>query len=279
MDIRSLSAALGAEVTGIDLNEPPDQAVVEALHAAFAEHLVLVVRDQKDLTPEAQVRFCEIFGPQGLRSRPAETRREGAGAPAGVMFVSNRKEDGKFIGSLPEGEMMFHIDQCYVERPARASCLYAITVPDVGGDTLFGNLCAAYDALPDDLKTVVDDHKALNIFSYDSTLRDQVAKAENSRRYVQPMRVRHSVTGRYALYVNRLMTFSIEGMADEEAVPLLARLFDHQEQPEFIYSHKWRPNDLLIWDNQSTVHARTDFDPTKDRHLRRFTVAGGPLRT
>ena len=277
MQIGKLSDALGAEVTGIDLNQPQDPATVEALKRAFAENLVLVVRDQKDLSPEAHVRFCEFFGPLGKRSRPADSRHEKGDEPAEVMFVSNRRVDGKYVYTLPEGEMMFHIDQCYVERPARATCLYAIVVPEVGGDTLFGNLCAAYDALPADLRAVVDSHRALNVFTYDSTQRDQVGDPSKRREFVQPMVVRHAVTGRKALYVNRLMTWSIEGMDKAASDAILARLFDHQEEPRFVYRHKWRKGDLLLWDNQSTVHARADFDPNAERHLRRFTVAGGPL--
>jgi taurine dioxygenase len=277
MQIGKLSDALGAEVTGIDLNQTQDPATVEALQRAFAENLVLVVRDQKDLSPEAHVRFCEFFGPLGKRSRPADSRHEKGDEPAEVMFVSNRRVDGKYVYTLPEGEMMFHIDQCYVERPARATCLYAIVVPEVGGDTLFGNLCAAYDALPADLRAIVDSHRALNVFTYDSTQRDQVGDPSKRREFVQPMVVRHAVTGRKALYVNRLMTWSIEGMAKAESDAILARLFDHQEEARFVYRHKWRKGDLLLWDNQCTVHARADFDPNAERHLRRFTVAGGPL--
>lgn len=277
LDVQPLSAALGAEVTGIDLNRPLAPGDGAALKAAFAENLVLVVRDQKDLTPEAHMQFCELFGPLGKRSRPADTRAEGANDPPDVMFVSNRKKDGRFIGSLPEGEMMFHIDQCYVERPARATCLYAIVVPDVGGNTLFGNLCAAYDALPEDLRAIVDSHRALNVFSYDSTSRDQVASSPDARKFVQPMVVGNAVTGRKALYVNRLMTFAIEGMDDATGRDVLERLFAHQESARFVYSHKWLKDDLLIWDNQCTVHARADFDPTHERHLRRFTIDGGPL--
>lgn len=279
MKISKLSDALGAEVTGIDLNRQQDAATIEAIKRAFAENLVLVVRGQKDLTPEAQVRFCEFFGPLGKRSRPADTRAEtqSADAPAEVMFVSNRKENGRFIGSLPEGEMMFHIDQCYVEKPARATCLYAIAVPDVGGDTLFGNLCAAYETLPGDLRAVVDGHRARNVFSYDSTSRDRVANSAATRAYVQPMVVRHPVTRRKALYVNRLMTWTIEGLDKGESDAVLARLFDHEEDARFVYRHKWRKGDLLIWDNICTVHARSDFDPAKERHLRRFTIEGGPV--
>ena len=277
MKITPFSAGFGVEVTGVDLAGSLDDDTKARLRAAWAKHLVLVVRDQENLSPEDHVRFCELFGNLGKRSRPADDRHEGTDAPSEVMFVSNRKEDGKFIGSLPDGEMQFHIDQCYVERPARATCLYAIVVPDAGGDTIFGDLCRAYDALPDDLRGVVDDYDALNVFSYDSTSREQVGKISNARQFVQPMVVSHPVTGRKALYVNRLMTAEIVGMPGDAGRAIIDRLVAHEEQPEFLYTHKWRKGDLLIWDNLCTVHARTDFDPTKERHLRRFTVEGGPL--
>jgi taurine dioxygenase len=278
MKIQPLSNALGAEVTGIDLRQPQDADTIKALQSAFVENLVLVVRDQEDLSPADQTRFCEFFGPLGARARPADDRPESADAPAEVMFVSNRKEDGRFIGSLPEGEMQFHMDQCYTESPARATCLYGIAIPEEGGDTVFGNLCAAYEALPKDLKAIVDSSRARHVFSYGSTSTDQVDDAGKTTEYVQPMAVLQPETGRPSLYVSRLMTRQITGLEDAAAREVLDLLFDHQERPEFLYTHKWRRGDLLIWDNLCTVHARTDFDPTQDRHLRRFTIAGGPLK-
>lgn len=278
MKIEPLSGALGAEVSGIDLREAQETSVIEALRAAFHDRLLLVVRGQEQLAPEDQVQFCEFFGPLGARSRPAEDRHEGADAPAEVMFVSNRKERGRFIGSLPEGEMQFHIDQCYVEVPARATCLYAIAVPREGGDTIFCNLCAAYESLPRDLKAVVDGHRALNVFSYDATSAEKVDASARKRQWVQPMAVAHPETGRTALYVNPLMTWRIEGMDEAVGRTVLDRLFAHERREEFHYVHKWHPGDVVLWDNICTMHARTDFDANEDRHLRRFTVAGKPLR-
>jgi len=276
--ITPLTPAFGAEVSGIDLTGAQDAETVALLRNAFQEHLILVIRGQADLSPEDQVRFCEFFGPLGARSRPADTRREGADAPAEVMFVSNRKEDGRFIGSLPEGEMQFHMDQCYTEAPARATSLYAIAVPDEGGDTVFASLCAAYDALPGELREIVDTNRARQVFSYDSTNADAVANSAEVREFVQPMAVAQPETGRAALYVNRLMTREIIGMAPEAGRAILDRLIDLAESPEFCYRHKWRVGDLVIWDNLCTMHARTDFDPNVDRHLRRFTIAGHPLK-
>ena len=277
MRITPLSGALGAEVEGVDLKTPQDAATIEALKAAFSDYLVLAVRDQAGLLPEDQIRFCEFFGALGTRSRPADERPESADGPAEVMFVSNRKEGGRFIGSLPEGEMQFHLDQCYEERPARATCLYAIAIPDDGGDTVFGNLCAAYETLPEDLREIVDSNSAVHIFSYGSTTADKVADAAVTHRFEQPMAVVQPGTGRKALYVCRLMTTQIVGLDEALSRAALDRLIAHEERPEFLYAHKWREGDLLIWDNFCTMHARTDFDPSQDRHLRRFTVAGAPL--
>jgi len=277
LQIKPLPGALGAEVTGLDLTHPQDAATIDALRGAFRDHLMLVVRDQVGLSPDGQMGFCEFFGPLGTRSRPADDRHEGTDAPAEVMFVSNRKENGRFIGSLPEGEMQFHMDQCYVERPSRATCLYAIAVPDVGGDTVFANLCAAYAALPDDLRAIVDHSRARHVFSYDSTSADQVSGAANQREFIQPMVVALPESGRPALYVNRLMTIEIMGLEPTLSRQALDRLIAHEEQRQFLYVHQWRKGDLVIWDNLCTMHARTDFDGTQDRHLRRFTIAGGPL--
>jgi taurine dioxygenase len=251
---------LGVEVTGLDLGQTQDEATIDALRNAFCDHLMMVVRDQEDLSPDGQMRFCEFFGSLGVRARPLDDRPEAGDALADVMFVSNRKEDGRFTGSLPEGEMEFHVDQCYVERPARATCLYAIAVPDEGGDTVFANLCAAYAALPDDLRAIVDTKQARHVFSYGSTSVDQVDGA-----------------ARQTEFVNRLMTREIIGLEPEASRDALDRLFALEGQPQFLYAHKWRKGDLVIWDNICTMHARTDFDGAQDRHLRRFTVAGGPL--
>ncbi|MCZ6638179.1 MAG: TauD/TfdA family dioxygenase, partial [Alphaproteobacteria bacterium] len=269
MEITPLSGALGVAVDGIDLKETQDADTIEALQAAFGEHLVMIVRDQVDLSPADQMRFCEFFGPLGKRSRPADERPESDDMPADVMYVSNRKEDGQYIGSIPEGDMEFHLDQAYDERPARATCLYAIAIPDQGGDTMFGNLCAAYDALPGDLREIVDNNKAVQVFRYGSTSAQEVADGGATRQMAQPMAVVQPGTGRKALYVCRLMTTRIVGFDEGRSRAALDRLIKHQERPEFIYAHKWREGDLVIWDNLCTVHARTDFDPSQDRHLRR----------
>ena len=266
---RPLSPALGAEIIGVDLHEEIDDTHFAQILDKWHESLVILLRDQH-LTEEDQVRFAERFGPlatihtkQFVRNHPA------------VMLISNIRENGKPIGALPDGEMHFHSDQCHQERPARASMLYALEVPSVGGNTLFANAYTAYETLPETIKRRIESRQALNAYDYDnaSTLRGTRVSASVPS-CVHPVVRTHPVTGRKALYVNRLMTVRIEGLPEAESDELLNLLFDHQEQPEFVYAHVWRPGDLLMWDNRCTLHARTDFSAAERRLMRRVTILG-----
>jgi len=189
------------------------------------------------------------------------------------MLISNIREDGKPIGALPDGEMHFHSDQCHQEIPAKATLLYAIEVPSKGGNTLFSNAYSAYEALPEDLKARIAGRRALNAYTTDTTVRSTNYDDAKSSHWHPVVRT-HPATGRKALYVNRLMTREIEGLARDESDAILQRLFDHQEQPKFVYEHVWRPGDILMWDNRCTLHARTDFSSGERRLLRRVTILG-----
>jgi taurine dioxygenase len=267
--VRPLSAALGVEITGIDLRERLERERLARIREVWHGHLVILLRDQV-LSEADQVRFAEYFGPpatihtkQFVRSHPA------------VMLISNIREDGKPIGALPDGEMQFHTDQCHQERPAMASMLYAIEVPETGGNTLFSNAYAAYETLPAEIKHRIEGRRALNAYDYDNaaTIRGAAVR-DDVPAYAHPVVRTHPTTGRKALYVNRLMTRRIEGLPEAESEELLNILFDHQERREFVYEHVWRVGDLLMWDNRCTLHARTDFSPHERRLLRRVTILG-----
>jgi taurine dioxygenase len=230
---------------------------------------VILLRDQH-LTEDDQVRFGERFGPPAV----SHTRRYTTGNPA-VMLISNIRENGQLIGALPDGEMNFHTDQCHQERPAMASMLYSLEVPSKGGNTLFANGYKAYETLPVAIKQRIEGRKALNAYDYENAstrrgtkLRDGIPSCWH------PIVRTHPDTHRKALYVNRLMTVAIEGLSEAEGEELLDLLFDHQEQPEFIYEHVWRPHDLLLWDNRCALHARTDFSADERRLMRRLTILG-----
>jgi taurine dioxygenase len=276
MKTRPLSQALGIEITGIDLSRPLDDATFSAMQELWYEHCVLCLPGQtfSDLD---QVHFAERFG------EPAVTLHEyesGKAHPA-LMYVTNEKKDGKYVGALPDGEMYFHSDMCYLERPSMATVLFAITIPSVGGNTLFANMYKAYEALPEETKKLLDGLKAVNTYdpgnSNYAAMRTRLPSSVASptaRSYAHPIVFTHPATGKKALYINRLMTESIVGMPHDESTALLEALFDHQEQSQFIYEHRWTPGDVVIWDNRCTLHARTDFSANELRKLRRVTVKG-----
>jgi taurine dioxygenase len=264
-----LSAALGAEIVGVDLRRPMDHRLAAHLVDIWHRNLVILLRDQH-LSEDDQVRFAQCFGPLA----ESHTRRFTTANPA-VMLISNIRENGKQIGALPDGEMHFHSDQCYQEKPAMASVLYAIEIPSRGGHTLFANAYKAYETLSEDIKRRLDGRKAVHAYDYDSASTKRGTRIKEGVPFFAHPAVRtHPGTGRKALYVNRLMTIAIEGLPEAESDALLNFLFDHQEKPEFIYEHVWRVGDVLMWDNRCTLHARTDFNPDERRLMRRVTILG-----
>lgn len=274
--VERLHPALGAAVKGLDLREKPDAATVEAVLAAFHEHIVLVFRDQ-ELTEEEQKRFALNFGPLGVRKRKAENRPEGPDSDH-VMLITNIRENGIPIGSLPDGEMLFHHDMCYVEAPDMATMLYAIEPTRDGGHTLFANMYAAYDKLRPETRALIEGRQVLQIYQYDPLIpADPSAGIDNFDHLWQPAIVVHPATGRKALYVNQLMTMKIEGLDDDEARPVLKELWALNADPELVYEHVWEKGDLVMWDNLCSTHARTDFPDDQTRLMRRCTVAGEKL--
>ncbi|MPZ40189.1 MAG: TauD/TfdA family dioxygenase [Rhizobiales bacterium] len=266
---RSLSPAIGAEIIGVDLSKPISDQLFAKILDIWHRSLVVLLRDQH-LTEDDQVRFGERFGPPAI----SHTQRFTTKNPA-VMLISNVRENGELIGALPDGEMHFHSDQCHQERPATASMLYSLEVPSQGGNTLFANAYLAYETLPNLIKTKIDGRKALNAYDYDNaSTRRGTRLREGIPSCWHPVVRTHPATGKKALYVNRLMTIAIEGMSDSESEELLNTLFDHQEQPEFIYEHVWRAYDVLLWDNRCALHARTDFSAEERRLMRRLTILG-----
>ena len=172
LTVKPLSPALGAEIAGIDLREDMSDATFAEILKIWHEHLVILFRGQS-LSEDDQIRFAKRFGTLQKRTRPPSAINEFGHTkyPELTMLVSNIRENGKMIGSLPDGEMHFHSDQCYIEKPATGTFLYALEVPSSGGDTLFLNMYKAYDTLPAELKARIDGRKALNAYLYDSTTR------------------------------------------------------------------------------------------------------------
>ena len=272
MQLLNLSDAIGVKIRGLDLREPVDEETFSRIRRAWEENCIALFRDQH-LDEMDQVRFAERFGELGKAVNDLDPLKGGS-HPA-ILYVSNVRVNGKETGILPDGEMFFHSDTCYMERPAMASMLYAIEVPKSGGNTLYANGFRAYDTLPDNVKTKLAGKGALNVYDYaGAPLTRASVLPPDVKCYAHPIFRTHPPTGRKSLYVNRLMTWSIIDMDAGESREILEQLFEHQEKPEFVYEHVWRPGDAILWDNRSCLHARTDFDPKERRRLRRVTMLG-----
>ncbi len=287
-----LGADLGAAVTGVDLAAPLDDAGFSELRAAWLGHGgLLVVRDQA-LTPDQQIAFARRFGPlfgEADRFQESVQRYLLPGQPA-LYRVSNKVEDGVPQGRARAGDY-WHSDVSFRARPAAASLLYAIELPESGGDTLFADMCRAYTALPASLKARLMGLEAVHDFqvaaqtsgTYDAAQID-AQDFDGTNRTVHPVVITHPETGKKVLFVNPGFTAAIVGLAPEESAALLAELQAHATRPEFVTRHKWRLGDLVIWDNRSLLHrAVVDYEGKGARYLHRATViaeepcSGSPL--
>ena len=271
-----LSSAIGAEISSLDLRAPLPVATIKTLRQAWLEHQLLLFRGQ-DLTEQEQVRFAEYFGsPVGGRNKAKEAGR-GDRDPR-IMLIGNIREDGKAIGSLPDGELQFHSDSAFLDCPLMGTLLYGVTLPSTGGNTLFANTYLAYEALSPDRQQVLARLSAVNVYDYATQVRTGRLDRTRSPHATHPIVRTHPETGRKALYVNRLMTEEIADFPTEKGDALLAELFDLMERPEFVYEHIWQKGDLLMWDNRCTQHARTDFPKNESRLLRRVGLDGDKPR-
>ncbi len=278
MNIRRISAACGAEVTGIDPAHAPSPAQVDTLLRALGENGILLFRGAT-LTPEQHISFSRHFG-------PLEAHVIGDFALPGhpeIFVVSNVKEEGKLKGAVYAGQY-WHSDLSYMQKPSMGSLLLCHEMPEIGGDTMFANMFMAYETLSEPMKRFIGGLSAVHDYShaydtYFAHLKERPPLTAEARARTPPVEhpmVRpHPVTGRKALYVNPGFTKGIVGMPPEESKPILELLFRHSVRPEFIYRHKWHVNDMIFWDNRSVTHyALADYDFSVRRHMHRTTIAG-----
>ena len=283
MQIRPTGDTTGAEITGIDLTRPIDDALFNDIEAALDRYAVVVIRDQR-LTPPQLADFSRRLGPLQVNVR-ADANNEDTPE---VFWISNITKDGKPVGSHDAGRY-WHSDLCYLEKPSKATVLNAIEIPErdgkVFGDTRFADTAAAYDALSDDLKQRLEGLRAANGYRYmwnkkahEFGLRP-VLSEEELKKYppdaIHPVARTHPRTGRKCLYVCEGYTHRILDMPEQESEALLQELFAHITQPRFIYSHSWRIGDLLMWDNCTVQHKATaDYELPLRRLMQRCTVEG-----
>ncbi len=284
-EIRPAPAALGAEVHGLDLRQLND-ATFKRIHETWLHHLLLVFKNQT-LTAEDLVNLINRFGTpissKGLHQRGLEERTANQlfNLPPEVTVVTNVRENGKPVGILGDGEIVWHSDFSFKERPTAARMLVAMEVPpqDKGGNTLFLNAYAAYDALPADYKKELSGKtiKQGNVIDTAMKLRPG-ASLKDDIRYIDgpshPIISTHPDTGCNHLFLGRRHAAYVNGMTLEDSEAFLNRLWDYATQERFVYTHRWNKGDVVVWDNRATVHKRDGFDPDSRRVLYAAQVEG-----
>src|SRR6266566_2245901 len=277
ISIRNLDAALGVEVTGIDLSKPVAQDDVKTIEDVWRERLVVVFHGQKLSDPQL-IAFSKNFGeldPPGPNPYGQPFNKE----HPELNVISNVVENGKPIGNLGDGEAVWHADMTYVEVPPKAAILHSLEVPPTGGNTYFANMFAAYEALPASLKKAAEDKIAVHDASTNSAgmLRKGYKKVTDVRAVVgarHPLVRTEPKTRRKALFLGRRPNSYVLGLDVPESEALLDALWAHATQPQFALCHEWKVGDVLMWNNLSVLHRRDPFDPKSRRIMHRSQIKG-----
>ncbi len=276
IEVVPTGAALGAELRGIDLREM-DDAVFTAVHRAWLDHLVVLVRAQR-LSDDDLIAFSRRFGALDWAPVQENGRRFVDGKPE-IYVVSNVVENGVAIGSLGAGEAVWHTDMSYLPDPPKASILYALEVPQSGGATGFCNMYRAYEELPETLKRRIEGRRLKHDGTYNSGgyVREGVAPTDDpmtSPGTFHPLVYTHPETGRRALYLGRRRNAYVEGLSLPDSEALLDALWEHATRDALTWYNDWRVGDLVLWDNRCTMHRRDPFDPTARRVMHRTQIKG-----
>ena len=279
LTIQPVSPHIGAEVTGADLQQPVGDNLFRELHQAWVDaDGLLIIRDQT-LTPEQQIAFSQRFGElASAGDNPVIQKYSLPGHPE-IFRVSNKKKEGEPLGREDAGTY-WHSDGTWQTHPSKASILYALEVPRVGGNTMFADLYLAWETLSPTLKRMLDGLEAVHAMANagdTSYGREFAGKGDviAAKSATHPLVITHPDSGRKALFVNRGYTARIVGLAKAESEALLGFLFQHATAPELVYRHHWRTHDLVIWDNRCTAHyAIPDYKAVGDRYLHRTSVKG-----
>jgi alpha-ketoglutarate-dependent 2,4-dichlorophenoxyacetate dioxygenase len=282
VSIRQLHDIFVGEVSGVDITKPLSKDDVEAIEAGMDRYAVLVFHDQ-NLTDEQQMAFSRNFGPLEDARGGNVTKPEDKRLHSGMNDVSNLGKDGKPLGRDSRqrlfnlGNSLWHSDSSFRATPAKYSLLSARVVNRKGGNTEFADMRAAYDALDDETKREIEDHVCEHSLMYSRGSLGFLDYSDEEKQLFKPVLQRlvrtHPVTGRKSLYLSS-HAGGIVGMPMPEARLLLLDLKEIATQPKFVYVHKWRLHDLIIWDNRQTMHRVRRYDESQPRDMRRTTVAG-----
>lgn len=284
-EISPFKAALGAEIRGCDINTL-DDATFGALHQVWLDNILLAFRGQS-VGADDLVRLVRRFGKpvssSGLHERDMKERAvsQALKLPPEVTMVSNIKENGKSVGILGDGEIVWHSDFSFKEAPTAARMLVAKEIPPMekGGRTTFLNCYAAYDALSTAQKKRIAGKtvKQANIVDTAMKLRPGASLDDDIRKTPgpsHPIISTHPETGCNSLFLGRRHGAYVNGLSLEESEALLDELWAHIEDPRFAYSHEWKVGDVVVWDNRATLHKRESFDSNERRVLYAAQVEG-----
>ena len=259
MNIQPSGKALGAQITGINLADPLDDAIAASIRDALWVHCVLHFPAQH-LSERHQLAFTEIFGKPLIHVRPQPGSHE-----PGIFVVSNVLENGAPIGALGHGHIGFHSDLAYLPEPGTISSLYAVEVPADEGATTWASGYAAYEALDERTRQLLD-----GVYATHRHTTPELNPPEATR---HPVVCTHPDSGRKTLFVTPLFTQALLGLpACVDAEDLLTRLTTHTTDPRFTWTHQWQQGDLVVWDNRATQHSRAAFDPSKRRVMKRTQI-------
>jgi len=270
------NAALGAEVRGVDLRRL-DETAFERLMQAWRQYSVVLVRGQS-LSDQELIAFSLRLGDLDWAPVQESGRRFVEGLPE-IYIVSNVKVNGEPIGSLGDGEAVWHTDMSYLDMPPKASMLYSLEVPPTGGNTSFCSMYSIYDALPVRLRDRIAGLKIKHDGTFNSGgyVRQGVTPTDDpitSPGAVHPLVCTHPDTGRRMLYLGRRRNAYLVGLEIKDSEALLDELWSFVDRPEFAWEHVWRVDDLVLWDNRCTMHRRDAFDPNSRRIMHRTQVKG-----
>ncbi|HKX10607.1 MAG TPA: TauD/TfdA family dioxygenase [Stellaceae bacterium] len=276
IDVTPNRMGLGAEITGVDLRKL-DKAGFARVLKAWHDHSALLFRKQT-LSDQDLIAFSRRLGDLDWAPVQENGRRFVEGMPE-IYIVSNVKVNGEAIGSLGDGEAVWHTDMSYLALPPKASMLYALEVPPSGGNTSFCTMYGVYDALPAPLKARIAQLKIKHDGTYNSGgyLRQGVAATDDPRTSpgaIHPLVCTHPGTGRRMLYLGRRRNAYLVGLELAESEALLDELWSYVDRPGLAWEHKWRVGDFVLWDNRCTMHRRDAFDPGARRVMHRTQVKG-----
>jgi taurine dioxygenase len=273
--VTPIAGSLGAEISGVDLSRPLDDATFEEVRKAFLDHCVIFFRDQK-ITPDQQKDFSRRFGTLNVHPYVGHL----AGHPEIIPIIKEKDEKVNFGGG-------WHSDMTFLAEPPLGSVLYAKETPLFGGDTLWANQYLAYEQLSAGMKQMLEGLTAIHTAGMQYGTNSEASRNSEKRKSMEtkvteaaettiehPVVRTHPESGRKALFVNEAFTLKFKGMTRRESRPLLQFLFEHSTQEPYTCRFRWEPGSLAFWDNRCTQHYALNDYHGQRREMHRVTIDG-----